>query len=493
MVSRTWFRHHWQSNLLVKGLVCVLIITGAWVLAAALLGEPSGEEAAETTEGDAGGTQQVPTGQKPPTTAGLAADAEHFWPQWRGPLATGVAPHANPPVRWSETENVRWKRELPGRGLSTPVLWEDHLFITTAVSTGKALEPMASPMPGAHDNTPVTHLQDFQVLALDRRDGRLLWSRSVHREVPQDGAHYSASYASHSPVTDGERVYAYFGSHGLYCLDFAGVLLWKKDLGVLRIKHGHGEGSSPVLHGSTLVVNQDHEGQSILIALDKRTGKELWKVERDEVTSWASPIVVEHRGKAQLIVSGTNRLRSYDLASGKEIWQSGGLSGNVVASPVAGGGMVFAGSSYEIRSFLAIRLEGAQGDITGTDQVVWSRHRGTPYVPSPLLYEGSLYFLRHYQGILTRLEARTGADQPGALRLRGVRNIYSSPVAAAGRVYITDMDGNTLVMSHGERPETLALNHLDDRFSASAALVGDDLFLRGERFLYCLAAGMTSG
>src|SRR5207249_5283353 len=205
--------------------------------------------------------------------------------------------------------------------------------------------------------------------------------QTVHRGLPHEAGHISASLASASPVTDGERVFASFGSYGLYCLDFDGRLLWEKNLGEMHSKHGHGEGSSPALHGETLVVNWDHEEQSFLVALDKRTGKQRWRVARPEDTSWATPIVVEHGGKVQVIVSGTNRIRGYDLASGEVIWECGGLSSNVVASPVAAGGVVYAGSSYDTRNLLAIRLDGAKGDITGTRQVIWSRRRGAPYVP----------------------------------------------------------------------------------------------------------------
>ena len=255
----------------------------------------------------------------------------------------------------------------------------------------------------------------------------------------------------------------------------------------MNSKHGHGEGASPVLYKQTLIVNWDHEGQSFVVALDKSTGRELWRVKRDEVTSWATPIVVEHAGNPQAIICGTQRVRAYDLKTGKTIWQCGGMSANIVATPVAGGGMVFAGSSYEKRALLAIRLAGATGDITGSDQVAWRRIRGTPYVPSPLLYEDGLYFLTHYQGILTRVNAKTGEDEPGAFRLSGIRNVYASPVAAAGRVYITDQDGATLVISADARPKTLALNHLDDQFSASPVLVDRELILRGHNHLYCLA------
>ena len=414
-------------------------------------------------------------------------DAKHQWPQWRGPLGTGVAPNADPPVEWSESRNVRWKKTLPGRGFSTPIVWGDRVFVTTAVPFGDALEPRYSGAPGAHDNVPVTHRHRFDVLALNRADGSILWQRTVRTRRPHEGGHYTGSQASHSPVTDGEHLFAFFGSGGLYCLDLDGKLKWEKSFGEMKSKHGHGEGSSPALYGDTLIINWDHEGRSFVIALDKRTGEPRWKVDRSEVTSWATPIVVEHDGKPQVIVSGTHRVRSYDLATGRVIWECGGLSANIVASPVSADGMVFAASSYEIRALLAIRLDGARGDITNTDQVVWSRTQRTPYVPSPLLYRDSLYYLRHYQGVLSRVIAKTGKEPLGPFRLRGIRNVYASPVAAADRIYITDQDGTTLVLSHEDTPRVLAVNHLDDSFSASAAIVGRELFLRGQESLYCLA------
>jgi len=262
---------------------------------------------------------------------------------------------------------------------------------------------------------------------------------------------------------------------------------WEKDLGEMQTKHEHGEGSSPALYGVTLVVNWDPEGQSFVAAFDKRTGRQRWRAARDEVTSWATPIVIEHAGKQQVIISGTHRVRGYDLATGALIWECAGLSANIVASPVAADGMVYAGSSYDKRALLAIRLDGAKGDITETDRVLWRRTRGTPYVPSPLLYGNSLYFLRHYQGILSRVDTTTGEDQGGPFRLGGLRDIYASPVAAADRIYITDRNGTTLVISHDDNPSVLAQNRLDDSFSASAALVGNEIILRGEKNLYCIA------
>jgi outer membrane protein assembly factor BamB len=353
---------------------------------------------------------------------------------------------------------------------------------------GEPFAPIYSTSPGAHDNAPITHRHQFAVLAVSRNDGSIIWQQVLGEQVPHEGAHFTGSFASNSPVTDGQRVYVYFGSRGIFCLDVAGRLIWKRDLGQMQVLHGHGEGASPALFGDTLIVNWDHEGQSFIVALDKRTGEERWRVPRQEVTSWATPIIVPHDGRVQVIVSGTNRVRGYDLENGRVIWECGGLSDNVVASPVAADGLVIAASSYDTRAMLAIRLAGAQGDITDTVQVVWRRDRATPYVPSPLLYDGMLYFLRHYQGILTRVRAATGEELPGPLRLGPIRDVYSSPVAASGRVYVTDLDGNTVVISHEEIPRLLALNHLDDRFAASAALVGKDLVLRGHEFLYCLSA-----
>ena len=451
---------------------------------APLASRPARDEAT-ARQPPAGAEQRAPP--VPATAAGPGSEADRQWPQWRGPLGTGVAPHADPPIHWSEGENVRFKVELPGKGHSTPIVWGDRIFLTTAVPHGEALKPALGERPGAHDNAPLTHPHQFVVLAVGRRDGRVLWKRTLVDEVPGEAGHYTASLASNSPVTDGEQLFAFFGSHGLYALDLDGNLQWTVDLGDMETLHGHGEGSSPALAGDTLIVNWDHEGQSFLVALDKRTGKERWKVLRDEVSSWATPIIVEHDGRPQVVASGTRRLRGYDLATGKVVWECGGLSHNIVASPVAGDGMVFAGSSYEKQALLAIRLEGAKGDITGTDRVAWTRSRGTPYVPSPLLYGGSLYFLQHFQGILTRVDAATGEDRPGALRLAGIRNVYASPVAAASRLYVTDRDGTTVVLSHSDRPEVVALNALDDSFSASAAVAGRELFLRGERFLYSLA------
>lgn len=415
------------------------------------------------------------------------AAVDAHWPQWRGPNGTGAATvDATPPTTWTDTENVAWKTAIPGRGHSTPIIWGDRIFLTTAIPTGRKLAPKMSGRPGAHDNLPVDSAHQFVVIAINRDDGAIAWQKPVHEVVPHEGGHNTASLASASPVTDGQNVYAFFGSHGLFCLDFDGNVVWEKQLGKMHSKHGHGEGSSPALFDGTLLVNWDHEEQSFIVALNTATGEEKWRRDREEVTSWSSPLIVKLDDRAQAIVCGTERVRGYDLETGDVTWQCGGLSANIVATPVFADGIVYVGSSYEKRALVAINIDGALGDLTGTDRVLWMRRRGTPYVPSPLLYEGALYYLMHYQNVLTRIEARSGTDSPGAMRLGDLGNIYASPVGAGGNVFITDLDGTTMVIAASEIPRVVAVNQLGEKVSASLAIADEDLLIRGDKHLFCI-------
>ena len=323
---------------------------------------------------------------------GFVQSAEKNWGQWRGAIGTGESTTAKPPSKWSEKENIRWKTEIAGLAHSSPVVWNDTVFLTTAIPFGPKFEPIADNAPGSHNNLKVSQKVKYDLQALDRKTGKLKWQKTLHEAVPHEGSHESGSVASASPITDGEHIFAYFGSYGIYCLDFKGNLVWKKSLGKMNTKHAHGEGASPALYKNSLIINWDHEGQSFVVALNKKTGEQIWKKDRKEVTSWSSPIVYEHNGKAQVIVAGTAAVRSYDLDSGEVLWSCSGLSNNIVATPIAFEGIVYVGSSYEIKSMMAIKLEGAKGDITGTKNVIWQRASRTPYVPSPLLYRGSLYF-----------------------------------------------------------------------------------------------------
>lgn len=409
------------------------------------------------------------------------------WPQWRGPFGTGeAAVDADPPVSWGENSHLKWKTPIPGLGHSTPVIWNDHIFLTTAIPFGDKLPPKYSGASGAHDNSAVTQEHEFAVIAIHRKDGKPLWQTTVRKTLPHAGGHVSGSLASASPVTDGKQIYAFFGSYGLYALDFDGKIQWQVDLGIMNSKHGHGEGSSPALINNTLIINWDHEGESFVAAFDTKTGKQLWKKLRDEATSWASPVTFQFEGKSQVLVSGTTRARCYNVTNGDLIWECGGLSANVVATPIVKDGYAWLGSSYDTRAFLAIKLQGASGDITDSEQVIWTRKQRTPYVPSPLLYKDTLYYFAHYQPIISRVIAQTGEDLPGPLRINGLRNLYASPVGAANRIYLTDLSGTTVVINHSkELPEVLSSNHLDDQFSASPVIIGKELFLRGKH-LYCL-------
>jgi outer membrane protein assembly factor BamB len=351
---------------------------------------------------------------------------------------------------------------------------------------GEPFEPKPSTAPGNHDNLPVTHQHQFAVICLERESGKVVWEKVLHTEVPHEQGHYTGSLASNSCVTDGAYVVAFFGSFGLYCLDFDGNLLWEKDLGTMDMKHGHGESSSPVIVDDRVIVNWDHEGPSFIAAFDLSSGDELWRSPRDEETSWSSPIVVTHEDKLQVVVSATNRIRGYDPVDGSVIWECDGLSSNVVASPVSDGAVVVAGSSYEKQAMVSIRLDQAKGDVSQTEAVLWRRSFRTPYVPSPLLHEGAAYFLTHYQNVLNCVDAKTGKERFRPLRLDGVSNLYASPVATKDRIYFFDLDGAALVLSGGDQPKTLAVNQLNDGFAASPALVDKQLFVRGQQYLYCL-------
>ena len=423
------------------------------------------------------------------TKSSLKADSN--WPSWRGVTGNGVAPDSsNPPKEWSEEKNIFWKIKLPGLGHSTPVIWQDKIFLTSAIPFGDVTEPpIYDNAPGSHDNSPVAQKHKFVVLCIDKKTGETIWSTKCNELFPHEGGHKSGSLASASPVTDGKQVIAYFGSHGLYSIDCqSGKIIWKRDLGKMATKHGHGEGSSPVLKGNTIIINWDHEKESAIYAIDKNTGKNIWKVDRKEVTSWSTPIIVKSGEKNQVIVSSTQRIRGYDMNNGKVIWECSGMSNNVVASPVSENEKVYLGCSYDKRAMIAIDIKEAKGDITDTDHVMWSTNKRTPYVPSPLLYKGTLYYLSHYQGILSVTHAESGETKAGPFRISSLRDIYSSPIGAGDHVYITSREGLTIVLSHNDEPEPVAFNKLDDSFSASAAISGNQIFLRGEKFLYCIGS-----
>ena len=411
-------------------------------------------------------------------------DYAHNWHQWRGPAANGVAASADPPVKWDHSTNIRWKTLIDGEGSATPITWGDQLFLLTAIETKRVAERPPVPDERAKTRPPGNYLQ-YVVLCLDRVTGQESWRRVACEAVPHEGRHRTNTFASASPTTDGERLYVSFGSRGIYCYDLAGNLQWQRDLGQMRTRYGWGEATSPVVSGNSLIINWDHEDQSFITVLDTATGKTKWTQDRDEPTSWATPLVVDHDGRTQLIVNGTTRVRSYDLSTGHVIWQCGGQTVNAIPSPLAADGFVYCMSGYRGSAAYAIAL-GATGDITETNQPRWVHRRATPYVPSPLLYGSQIYFTAQNTSVLSCLHIETGKPIFDTQRLPGLGNIYASPVAAAGRIYFTDREGTTVVLQHGPQLQVLSTNKLDEPIDASPALVGKQMFLRSAKHLYCI-------
>jgi outer membrane protein assembly factor BamB len=421
-----------------------------------------------------------------------ADDFEHElrlnWHQWRGPEANGTAPTGTPPVHWDAQTNLKWKAPLPGRGSATPIVWKDQVFVLTAIKTDRTAEPGSVPKvdPRFEKKTiaPTTYYQ-FVVLSFDRETGNLRWRHLATEQIPHEGHHPTHSYAAGSPTTDGRFLYVSFGSRGIYCYRLDGKLVWKRDLGRLNTRLGWGEAVTPVVHDNALLLNWDQEEASALICLDAQTGQTKWKMERDEKSSWNTPLVITQHGRNQVVVNGTNRIRSYDLASGKLLWMCGGMTVNPIPSVVADTARVYCMSGYKGSAVCAVPLD-AQGDLTRDEQVAWRYPRGTPYVPSPLLLGDRLYFTQANNALLTVLDTREGKPILDRVRLPGQTSFYASPVAAAGRIYLVDREGTTLVLRQSDRLEILASNHLDDEIDASPAIVGKQLFLRGEKYLYCL-------
>ncbi len=410
-----------------------------------------------------------------------AGAGDDHWPQWRGPFGTGVA-RGGAPLQWSDAENVAWRVAIPGRGFSTPIAWGERIFLTTAVPTG------AEAKEGAQEE------HAFIVLCLERGSGEVLWERTVRVGTPHEGFHKTyGSFASISPVTDGERVYASFGSFGIYCLDFDGELVWKKDLGVqMNMRRDFGEGATPALSGDVLVHLFDQEGDSFALALDKRDGKELWRVPRDEGSTWAMPLLLEREGVRQAVTTGTKRVRSYALETGKLLWECAGLGSNPIPVPVRHEDTVIVASGHRDPAILAIGL-GGKGDLSGTEAVRWSSHQGCPYTASPVLCDGRLYTATD-RGFLSCFDAATGKPFYVEERLPRGSQLKSSPVAADGCLYIPTESGAVHVVKLGEKYEVLATNDLADQFFVASPIVVDGrLYLRSSTELICIAEPPAGG
>ena len=409
------------------------------------------------------------------------------WPEWRGLYNSGATSGGNTPVEFSETKNIKWKTEIPGKGHATPIVWGNQIIVQTAVATDKKPEKtgvVTAPNPMAASQTEFIH--QFEVISIDKNTGKINWQTVVKEVLPVERTHELGSWASNSPCTDGENIYAYFGSRGLYCLDFNGNIKWERNFGQMEIVMSFGEGSSPALFKDKIFVQWDHQGKSYMYALNKKTGEEIWKVERDEITSWATPLVVEVNGKAQVITSATNKVRSYDAETGQIIWECTGMTKNVIPNPLYADGILYLMSGFRGNALKAVDLAKAKGDITGSSAILWEYNQDTPYTPSAVLMDGKLYFLKANNGTMTCLNAKDGKVLYSNQKLDGISNIFSSPTGNMDKIYVA-ATGIVDVVKAGSEFSLLSKNTLDDTFHASPVIVGNDLFLRGFTHLYCIS------
>ena len=419
------------------------------------------------------------------------------WPQFRGPRGSGVSQESGLPTQWSESENIRWKVEIPGTGHSSPIVFGDRVFVTTAVGEKKAEVPKKGLYFGGNRSTPEPDEHQWTILCLDRNTGKTLWNAVAIRRKPSSPIHVKNSYASSTPVTDGRHVYAFFGSEGLYCFDMEGKKVWERDFGVLKTVFDWGPASSPVLHGDTLFLQCDTQKESFLIALDKATGETRWKVDRQEKSTWSTPLVWETDTRTELVTAGSAAIRSYDPATGKLLWELAPMSNIAAPTPVAGHGLVFVSSGYvldKVRPVYAVRPD-SSGELklkageTKSESIAWSHPLAGPYIPSPIVYGDYLYVLLD-RGFLSCYDARSGKEIYGRTRIAaGAGSFSASPIAYDGKIFCASEDGDTYVIQAGPEFKVLAVNSLGEFTMATPAASRGQLFIRTFSHLYCIANG----
>jgi len=425
-------------------------------------------------------------------SGGFAREAN--WPQFRGPGARGVTTNAHFPDHWSASDNVAWTAPIPGRGWSSPIVWGDRVFLTTAINSGTSEPPKKGLYLGGERPTASRSEHVWKLVCLDLNSGTQRWDHVIHRGVPPGPVHLKNTYASETPVTDGERIYVSVGNVGVFCLDFEGREVWFKPLEPHKTRMGWGTAASPVLHGNRLYVVSDNEEQSYLLALDKVTGTEVWRVDRDEKSNWSSPYVWDNELRSEIVTTGSGKVRAYDL-EGKLLWWFKGMSSITIATPYADAGLLYVTSGFIVdksRPIYAIR-PGGSGDIslqpgqTNNSSIAWCQPLAAPYNPTTLVYDGRLYVL-YDLGLLSAFNARTGAVLYERQKLPGGLRFTASPWAANGQIFCLNEDGLTFVVRAGDSFELLHTNKLaeDDMCMATPALAGDRLLIRSAARVYCI-------
>jgi len=417
------------------------------------------------------------------STSHLAAEN---WPQWRGPGGQGISRETKLPAVWTPQQHIAWKVEVPGRGHSAPVVWNDRVFITTAIEgepvTGaKAVEHIDSGKPFLHpDSIGADRKHTYKVLSYDGRTGKLLWEQTAWEGVPFDNRHRKSSFASPSVATDGALVFAYFGSEGVFAYDVSGKPEWKASVGKVKTL-GLGAASSPIIHDGLVILQcDDDEGKdSAIVALEAKTGRERWRTKRAVQVSWSTPVLVPTGARTELVTNGAEWIIAYDPATGKELWRSKGVESNAIHTPVVGNGVVIVTAGFPAKKTIAIK--------PGAGQVLWTYEKGTAYVVSPILYEGQLYLVND-RGVITALDALTGEVKYEGGRVPVPASFMGSPIAAEGKILMTSEDGDTFVIRAGPKHEIITTNSVGEPVYTTPAISNGRIYIRGERHLFGISS-----
>jgi outer membrane protein assembly factor BamB len=417
------------------------------------------------------------------------------WSAWRGSDGTGISTETNVPLEWSADKNIKWKAAIPGRGHSSPIVWGNKIFLTTdvegeTVTGAKAVQHKIEGQDFVHpDSVGANQKHTFKVLCLDRLSGKILWEQTAYTGTVYDARHRKGSYAAPTPVTDGSSVFVWFGGEGegLSSYDMNGKLLWKTAVGKIP-NVGMGPGASPVLADGLVILQCDEdEGKNSFIAgIDQKTGKEVWRTPRPVQASWSTPLVIKDAGRTEVLTSGNEWIIAYEPKTGKEIWKVKGHESNAIGTPLIGQGLAYVYAGFPVKKTFAIKL-GGKGDVTASN-MAWSYDKGTAYVPSSILLGDYLYLMSD-RGIITCLDAKTGKIVYEGGRVPVPTTFTASPVAVGDKLLLTSEDGDTYVIKTGPKHEVLATNSVGEPVYASPAIASGNIFIRGEKNLYCIGSG----